>query len=871
MVTIPPDTTTSSNQPPRAPNPPYPLSPSEQARLPVPLSNNPLHPQKTALSEHRESDSEDDWDKDDDDEDWEITNKPDVPDPLKTAQSKDKAALPSSLRAGPPPGAVIKKKSTDNVEAIASQVSLPLSHTGNSIHNSQISLPQQVTPPHLQANPFIQKQNTGEQIFGVTSSPRPHQPVQVTYDDGANGPVELPATHTPLDGRFRFNPTSPFDAQPPLIPVDTESPSTFGPRHESNASSQWEPGADISSIDALSSRAHRLPSDAIATPTKTWDEQKDWERQQRERRELEAAAAVERAQRQDQMRQAEEEYHRGEAAHRASGIQEEQAPATPPRPAVITSGNRSAQRNLPEHYSIKQIRWYDARSNKLRTSPILVQNANGPCPLLALVNALVLSTPAHESSGLAETLKTREQVSLGLLIESVFDELTSGRRGDSGQEIPDVMELYDFLRALHTGMNVNPRFTFVPDRASREIHPLMRPTTAAGAFEETKEMKLYQTFNIPLVHGWLPPRDSPTYMAFTRSANYFEEAQNIQFHEEELDHKLNSTGLTPQEQELFEDLTTIKSFLQNWPTQLTDYGLKTLHENIQPGSFSILFRNDHFTMIYKEPRANQLMTLVTDAGYASHDEIIWENLVDINGKDSELFSGDFRPVSHAASSGIAGNRGSSLGNSQPMNSMLDVGDSGGEWSTVPSRSSRGRQSQPNHLDSQLEHLSVADPSERSRAEQEDHDLALALQLQEEEEARARRENEARQRDAVFEGQGRVQGAGGNRINVPVTGPPPPRPQRVEQQRPPAQPPRPRVDPEAGTAEPPPPTYEQAAPQPAWVPPVNHPASPNAPVPAPGSGRGRGGMGMSRPMGGMGRARPQQPVGMREDRDKCVLM
>ena len=79
------------------------------------------------------------------------------------------------------------------------------------------------------------------------------------------------------------------------------------------------------------------------------------------------------------------------------------------------------------------------------------------------------------------------------------------------QELPDVTELYSFLLALHTGMNVNPRFV-TPVSTPRgsldgrptsliNVHPMHRAQRKAGVFEETKEMRMYSTFNIPLIHG----------------------------------------------------------------------------------------------------------------------------------------------------------------------------------------------------------------------------------------------------------------------------------------------------------------------------------------------------------------------------------
>lgn len=927
-----------------AANPPYPTTPLQEKANPLQKPHPPLPAQQDPES------SDEDWDKDDD---WEDIAKP-HPEKGKDESAHPASQLPASLRVGPPPGA-LKNKPSQNTLGLASQVSLPISIPAA----SQLSLPAsqpavsaynsttsfgnpspdaQSQNPFIKTQitgeqPFIKKQTTGEQLFGTSQSSASW--VQATVQEAVYdpGPAELPASRTPVDQFSRMNLTKEQrqEAQPPLIPVETEDLPGGRDRENSAASVAWNPGMDISFMDAMTSRGHRLPDESPRGPTRSWQEQQEWDKLQRERRELEAAQALERAKQAEQLRHAEEEWHRGEEMHRQQAEQRshpsQQHPAQslldmddlppppnpPPRPnqETTTNSNTPPRPQVPEFYSIKQARWYDVTCSKLRTSPILTQNDNGPCPLLALVNVLVLSTPESVTSGLVETLRTREQVSLNLLLEAVVDELMSGRRDAEDQEIPDVGELYDFLKGLHTGMNVNPQFTFTPDRASMEIHPAFRPKTSPGNFEETKEMRLYSTFNVPLYHGWVPRRDEPAYKAFYRSAKTYEDAQNIQFGEEELEHKLSVDSLTPQEMQLFEDLHTIKGFLVSYPTQLTPYGLDLLHEHVKPGTFAILFRNDHFSTLYKEPRANQLMTLVTDAGYASHDEIIWESLIDINGQGSEMFSGDFRPVSHsttarASSSGPpAGPRGSSLASGgQNIQSMLDVGDApSNDWPSLQD-SSTVRRSRLSTGPQQTGVIS-SDPS-RSKAEQEDHDLALALQMQEEEDARARREREARQRDTVLEGQGRVQDP---RITIPINGPGgPPGPNNMgrrtsaqvpalaqlntqqQQQgglRPPgAGPvPPPRRNREDGD-EIPPPTYEQAASRPAFVPPANHPASPNAPVRAQGqrpaaspltygpgraSGPARGGY-MGGPAPGPGRGRGIGVYqGQPQDRDKCVIM
>ena len=513
----------------------------------------------------------------------------------------------------------------------------------------------------------------------------------------------------------------------------------------------------------------------------------------------------------------------------------------PPRSDADTEQSR-ATKQRSETYQIKHVRWLDSSSGGTRISPIMVQNANGPCPLLALVNALTLSTSANTSTALVETLRVREQVSLGLLLDAVFDELMSGRRGDAAQELPDVADLYSFLVTLHTGMNVNPRFVN-PQQPNlidglSPVYENRRP----GGFEETKEMNLYSTFSVPLIHGWLPPQSHPAYAALQRSAKTYEDAQNLMFREEELEDKLQHHGLSHEEQVLLEDIASIKYFLSSSATQLTGYGLDTITKALLPGSIAILFRNDHFSTLYKHPRSGQLLTLVTDMGYAGHEEVVWESLVDINGEGSTFFAGDFRPVGTTPSA------------PPPTNS-----ESG--WTTV----SHSRQRPPNNArpSNGTTHTSnpqrlPTPPSEpynilpSPTTEQEDHDLALALQLQEEEDERsrsslARRREEASLSRAYLDSESppaplRRTGPNSSRsqqsqIVRPLV---PPRGGSVAAnatRRPPPQRETVRPDSEAGD-DAPPPSYEQAAKTKPYLPPGGQPGYGSPTIGAPG-GRARG--------------------------------
>jgi hypothetical protein len=483
------------------------------------------------------------------------------------------------------------------------------------------------------------------------------------------------------------------------------------------------------------------------------------------------------------------------------------APPKPPRPVVqSTSMNEASLQKMKEQrnetYQIKHFNWFDHNTNSLRRSSMLTQNKNGPCPLLALVNALILSKPDDTESALGNALRAREQVSLGLLIESLMDELTSESRDSLLGELPDVDELNRFLLRLHSGMNANPRFVApesqapnLMDARNSMLHvPLSINTDRKpGTFEQTQDLILYGAFAIPLVHGWLPQRSDPARAAFARAAPTYEDAQTIQFGEEELEIKLGRGGLTPNEQQLWEDIVSIRRFFGTYPTQLTPYGLGVVSESLFPGAFAIMFRNDHFSTVYKHPETGQLYTLVTDAGYADKDEVIWESLVDVSGQRSEFFSGDFRPVGNVT---------------ETIN---------------PSSQASGRRASSSCLNEPPHTAPPISPQEAQ--EQHDADFAMALQLQEEEQARQANPNSRRR---AAHNRGSSAGEDPRSSNIPIrirpaeTGPVvPPRNQRSNPgvNRP--------TNNDSAADDDAPPLYEEAVKGSPYIPPPGHPQHPES--------------------------------------------
>jgi hypothetical protein len=893
--------------------PPYPTTPSDEHAPALPSSSDNAvfspntskssafgikTPEDTQLPHSkRDSDSdlsEDEWNQSDDD--FEDVDPHDVPDALRPAGGKmppvpKNGGLPDALRAGPAAGVPIKR-SMENISPMptgASSASYGAMSTVSEQSNGSISLKTN--------NPYLKMQTTGQNNWGGESSEAiwGDAPAQ-KYDN----PVELPAFQTPTTPSHEMRnlglnddapPTqsSASPSQPPFIAVNSPTPLSAHPKDSLDAN-PWEPASNERPADngPWITAGHDTVGQQAAPQIES----------ERDNTPCSQAAGLPPQYTPDETPPTSEEHPpapqymppqvpRSSEEHPPAlpprRSHEENTPTMPPGPIdtgvgsaavpVIESPNTTMNRQRKEHYQIKHIRWLDDNIKDIRVSPILTQNLNGPCPLLALVNALVLSTPANLETALVETLRTRETVSLGLLLDAVFEELMSGRRGDAAQALPDVGELYKFLLALHTGLNVNPMF--VPD--SNTVSDTAALTNRAGAFENTQDMKLYRTFNIPLMHGWLPEAGSEAYIAFDRVAPSYETSQFVQFQEEELMAKLGrGDSLDDDEQQMFTDIQAIKEFLMRWPTQLTDHGLEVVRDSLQRGQIAILFRNDHFSTLYKNPRNDQLVTVVTDQGYSTHDEIVWESLTDVNGQGSQLYSGDFRSVDNS--------NAPEAQQQQQSQSLPNVDDNQG-WTTVQSRRGNQTQQQSGIVGATPQDAEPTSPGELSRAEQEDHDLALALQLQEEEEDRERRENERRVRDNQAS------------VDAIATQNAPPRPgnnnnnrraSRTEQT--PVIPPRRnnitthRPNQEAA----PPPTYEEASTAPRYNPPAGHPASSQAPLqpyqnssgglpPPPGSnvgGRRFSGRGQPTPSVRPGR-RQSHPGGVpqdgSEDRDKCVVM
>lgn len=253
---------------------------------------------------------------------------------------------------------------------------------------------------------------------------------------------------------------------------------------------------------------------------------------------------------------------------------------------------------------------------------ILLQNENGPCALVALVNLLILSSNhAKYSRDITRLIQGEKQVKLHEILQALADIAINMTTGSD--KLENIDHLLLMLPDLHKGLNVNPKFN--------------------GEFGESNQEtnELFDVFKVRLVHGWI--MDS-IYNGELSNLSY-EDAQDLLTKATDLDRDdkdlqcVNDTE-EDEKEKIIKNANALTQFLTTTATQLTQIGLLHLNETIREDEFTILFRNDHFSTLYKHD--GRLYNLVTDLGFKRRSKIVWESLITIDGSADSFFDGHFK-------------------------------------------------------------------------------------------------------------------------------------------------------------------------------------------------------------------------------------
>ena len=374
----------------------------------------------------------------------------------------------------------------------------------------------------------------------------------------------------------------------------------------------------------------------------------------------------------------------------------------------------SGDRNNSPYY-IKWIMWSGMKT------PVVTQNDNGPCPLLAIINILLLRRTITFPN-MQEMVTTRQLMEyLGdVVLKEIPENMPEGAQRNYEQNVQDTLSI---LPKLQTGLDVNVKFTGV------------------GDFEFTRECGIFDLLSIKLYHGWLVDPQSTEYKAAIGNLSYNQLVEMI-VTSKEADGKseISSDGILAQ------------SFLEETANQLTCHGICELNSKLKDGELCVFFRNNHFSTLFKHQ--GELFLLLTDQGFLTQENMVWQTLSSIDG-DGAFVDCNFKRL---------------LMDNQPVPNTYSQEDqdhmlalSIQEEQQREAQQSPQQQQQNQHQGRQEEQQQQQtdpaivqapqpvsqEPQENQSdnggmTEQELFDLQYALQLQEEEEARARTEQQRQQ-------------------------------------------------------------------------------------------------------------------------------
>ncbi|KAJ3023709.1 Ubiquitin carboxyl-terminal hydrolase MINDY-1 [Thoreauomyces humboldtii] len=372
--------------------------------------------------------------------------------------------------------------------------------------------------------------------------------------------------------------------------------------------------------------------------------------------------------------------------HIASDPPASQAPSVVPESdvkSVSTPPVRQAAPPPDKTYRLKPIVWVDPHTDTPKHLRIITQNRNGPCPLLALSNVLLLRGDVtlpyqrehvdyeHLVELVGEWVATH-MPSGGISAESLdTDSLPAGppTSTDFSRNLTDVFEIFP---TLQTGLDVNVRFD----------SPL--------SFEVTPALLVFDLFKIQLCHGWtVDPQDDETHRVIVRKCgSYNRVVEQIiagdvaSAQETPADRKGKgpaideSESATPTREDEIHDGLVCSSFLAASASQLTYHGLQTLCETLPANSLSVLFRNNHFSTLYKRVDMDgsvRLFTLVTDESFLKASGAVWETMDNVEG-DSSFVDGYFIPFHPDRSGGAPAQHGSRGSDGPQSTGIIGPGD-----------------------------------------------------------------------------------------------------------------------------------------------------------------------------------------------------
>ncbi|VEU24164.1 DEKNAAC105465 [Brettanomyces naardenensis] len=300
----------------------------------------------------------------------------------------------------------------------------------------------------------------------------------------------------------------------------------------------------------------------------------------------------------------------------------------------------------------KTIGWTDSEGT-YHLNKILLQNQNGPCFIISFVNTLILShelqdfddwqtvkpksgkkhTPdttgnhtnltAADLQPLKELLSSRNLVPLDSLLYELTNLLLrlNEKSSESDGSIVDLGGILNVLPLLSSGLNVNLKLN------QSEVNDFAQETEPIN--------QLLNLFDMRMVHGFI---SDDLDIGFDKAQELL--VNLLDDHPELTDPTAKpSKDDSPEIQKYFK----LRQFFEDNKSQLTELGLSRLQDDdtvLGNSQFTILFRNDHFSTLYKKD--NKLYILVNDEGYKEETDVVWQTLTSVKGDQDQLLTGDYK-------------------------------------------------------------------------------------------------------------------------------------------------------------------------------------------------------------------------------------
>jgi len=254
---------------------------------------------------------------------------------------------------------------------------------------------------------------------------------------------------------------------------------------------------------------------------------------------------------------------------------------------------------------------------------VMLQNENGPCPLISISNILAIRnciTIEAEKNG---------RITVDEIVKRIADYIRKQNSSPTIEQAKMINDVINSLNVLQVGLDVNFGFT------------------SCDSFEVTQQVKVFEVLKIRMLHGWLVDPKSKeaatigttTYNDLTLKLVTLAEAMSTDNNSSGNDpKKLASDDKSTEQKFTPEEGAIVNEFLNSTSHQLTEFGLQQLHEVIKEDELVVFFRNNHFSTLTKHK--GELYNLVTDIGYERERNVVWDHLASVYG-DSSFYSSEF--------------------------------------------------------------------------------------------------------------------------------------------------------------------------------------------------------------------------------------